>query len=151
MSGFEVAGVVLGSLPLVISAVEAYINFLKDWGKATSELRSIHRQLKTERTKLYNVCEQLLLDIVPARNIEPMLQDPMGPLWQIKEANDKIRRVLWNSYSPFEATVAEVKDALDNLAQRLKIDITRDGQASPCILSSAPRLCILTCSTGRMG
>ncbi|KAK4162356.1 hypothetical protein QBC43DRAFT_356135 [Cladorrhinum sp. PSN259] len=125
MSGFEVAGVVLGSLPLVISAVEAYMNFLKDWA---SELRSIHRDLKTERTRLYNVCEQLLLDIVPAWNIEPMLQDPMGPLWQIKEANDKIRRVLCNSYGPFEVTVAEVKDAIDNLAQRLKIDITRDGQ-----------------------
>ena len=43
MSGFEVAGVVLGTLPLVIKAVEAYIGFIKDWGKAASELKSINR------------------------------------------------------------------------------------------------------------
>jgi hypothetical protein len=130
MSGFEVAGVILGSLPLVISAMEAYMSFLKDWGRVPSELRSIHRNLTTERTKLYNVCDQLLRDIVPEREIEPMLQDPMGPLWQAKEANDKIRRVLWNSYGPFEATVLEIKEALDSMTQRLQIDISPEGQVS---------------------
>ena len=55
MSGFEIAGVVLGTLPLIITAVEAYIGFMKDWGKVASELKSINRQLSTERSKLYNV------------------------------------------------------------------------------------------------
>ena len=80
MSGFEVAGVVLGTLPLVIKAVKAYIGFIKDWGKAVSELKSINRQLTTERSKLYNVCDQLLNNVVPQKDIEPMLQDPFGPL-----------------------------------------------------------------------
>ncbi|KAK3896367.1 hypothetical protein C8A05DRAFT_40124, partial [Staphylotrichum tortipilum] len=60
MSGFEVAGIVLGSIPLIVTAVEAYIKFMRDWGKIPSELKSLNRQLTTERAKLYNVLEQLL-------------------------------------------------------------------------------------------
>lgn len=138
MSGFEVAGIVLGSIPLIVSAVEAYINFLKGWGKVTSELRSLNRQLTTERAKLYNVCDQLLADLVPQRDIEPMLQDPMGPLWYAAGTNDKIRRILWNSYMPFEKMVLEIREALEDIMERLKIQVTPEGQASLYILSPLP-------------
>ncbi|KAK5653256.1 hypothetical protein OQA88_9155 [Cercophora sp. LCS_1] len=127
MSGFEVAGVVLGTLPLVIEAVKAYIGFMKDWGKVASELRSINRQLTTERSRFYNVCEQLLSDVVPQNDIEPMLQDPFGPLWQAENTNKRIRRRLWNSYEPFETTVMEVQEALRTIQEKLSVDVTRDG------------------------
>ncbi|KAF5583095.1 uncharacterized protein FSUBG_13216 [Fusarium subglutinans] len=127
MSGFEIAGIVLGTLPLVVTALEAYSNFLRDWGKAPAELRSLNRQLSTERVRLCNVCEQLISDVVSQRDIEPMLQDPFGPLWQAKETNDRIRRRLWDSYSPFEDTVKEVEDALQSVMMRLRIDVSADG------------------------
>ncbi|KAK3309627.1 uncharacterized protein B0T15DRAFT_8968 [Chaetomium strumarium] len=139
MSGFEVAGVVLGTLPLVITAVEAYINFLKDWGRITSELKSIHRQLTTERAKLYNVCDQLLGDVVPQKDIEPMLADPFGPLWQHDQTKTKIRRRLWNSYDSFEETVLEIQKALETVQQRLRIDVTDDGQVKWVEKSWMPR------------
>jgi hypothetical protein len=128
MSGFEVVGVVLGTLPLVIKGVEAYMNFMKDWGKAASDLKSIHRQLTTERAKLYNVCDQLLSDLVPQKNVEPMLGDPFGPLWQLDETKVRIRRRLWQSYDCFEKTVLEIQTALEMVKQRLSIDVTNDGQ-----------------------
>src|SRR5690348_11333638 len=62
MSGFEVAGIVLGSIPIIVTAIEAYINFMRDWGKVATELKSLNRQLTTERAKLYNVLDQLLGD-----------------------------------------------------------------------------------------
>ncbi|KAF5724202.1 hypothetical protein FMUND_1104 [Fusarium mundagurra] len=127
MSGFEVAGIVLGTLPLVVTALEAYSNFLRDWGKAPAELRSLNRQLSTERVRLCNVCEQLISDVVAQRDIEPMLQDPFGPLWQAKETNDRIRRRLWDSYTPFEDTVKEVGEALESVMMRLRIDVSPDG------------------------
>ncbi|CVL00344.1 hypothetical protein FPRO06_06193 [Fusarium proliferatum] len=127
MSGFEVAGIVLGTLPLVVTALEAYSNFLRDWGKAPAELRSLNRQLLTERVRLCNICEQLVSDVVSHRGIEPMLQDPFGPLWQAKETNDRIRRRLWDSYGPFEDTVKEVEEALQSVMLRLRIDVSPDG------------------------
>ncbi|KAH7007113.1 hypothetical protein EDB80DRAFT_613663, partial [Ilyonectria destructans] len=128
MSGFEVAGIVLGTIPLLVSALEAYCSLMRDWGKAPSELKSLNRQLTTERAKLYNVCDQLISDVVPQRDIEPMLQDPFGPLWQAKETNEKIRRRLWGSYEPFEDTVQEVGEALDSVMQRLRVHVTHDGK-----------------------
>lgn len=131
MSGFEVAGIVLGSIPIIVTAIEAYINFMRDWGKVATELKSLNRQLTTERAKLYNVLDQLLGDMVPQRDIEPMLQNPMGPLWQAKETNDKIRRRLQDSYTPFEKTVLEIHDILEDIMRRLNVQITPDGQVCP--------------------
>ncbi|KAK0735123.1 hypothetical protein B0T26DRAFT_737564 [Lasiosphaeria miniovina] len=126
--GFEVAGIVIETLPIVVSAVEAYVSFMPDWGKTASELKSINQQLTMERSKLYNVCEQLLGDVVPQADVEPMLQDPFGPLWQAKEPNDRIRRRLYDSYDPFEQTVLAVREALETVIQRLSVQITRDGK-----------------------
>ncbi|KAF9769108.1 hypothetical protein IL306_013522 [Fusarium sp. DS 682] len=133
MSGFEVAGIVLGSIPLVISALEAYSKFMRDWGKATSELRSLHRQLSTEQIKLRNVCQLLISDVVPQQDIEQMLANPFGPLWIVKETNDKIRKRLWDAYGPFEDTVAEIRETLENIMERLRVHISDDGQVSPCV------------------
>jgi len=138
MSGFEIAGVVLGTLPLIITAVEAYIGFMKDWGKVASELKSINRQLSTERSKLYNVCDQLLSDIVPQKDVEPMLQDPFGALWQSEDTKKRIRRRLWKSYDSFETTVLEIREALQTVTNKLSVDVTRDGQVCTTLIFHLP-------------
>ncbi|KAF4339308.1 hypothetical protein FBEOM_6722 [Fusarium beomiforme] len=128
MSGFEIAGIVLGSIPLIISALEAYSKFMRDWGKIPSELRSLHRQLSTEQIKLRNVCQLLITDVVPQQDIEEMLANPFGPLWKVKQTNDKIRKRLWDAYNPFQNTVAEIRETLDNIMGRLRVHISDDGQ-----------------------
>ncbi|KAL6922340.1 hypothetical protein FSST1_006366 [Fusarium sambucinum] len=128
MSGFEVAGIVLGSLPLVVTALEAYCKFMREWGKTPSELRSLNRQLKTERAKYYNVCALLISDVVPQQDIEPMLLSPFGPLWRVSETNDKIRQRLWDAYNPFEETIVEIQEALNAIMSRLRVQISQDGQ-----------------------
>lgn len=128
MSGFEVAGIVLGTIPLLVSALETYSKLMRDWGKAPSELRSLNRQLSTERAKLYNVCDLLISDAVSHQDIESMLLNPFGPLWKVKETNDKIRRRLWDAYKPFEETVMEVDEALQSIMQRLRVQVSADGE-----------------------
>jgi len=128
MSGFEVSGIVLGSLPLVVTALQAYCKFMRDWSKTPSELKSLDRQLTTERAKLYNVCYLLINDVVPQGEIESMLQNPFGPRWRVPRTNDRIRRILWDSYGPFEQTITEIKEALDSIMCRLRVQISPDGQ-----------------------
>ena len=130
MSGFEVAGIVLGSLPLLVTALEAYCKFMRDWGKAPLELRSLNRQLTTERAKLYNICNLLISDVVPPRDIEPMLRNPFGPLWRTPETNEKIRKRLWGSSDTFEQAITEIQETLDSIMRRLQVQISPDGQAS---------------------
>ena len=67
MSGFEVAGVVLGSLPLIISALEHYaegIATAKRFWRYKTELRSLILQVNTERGIFINTLEQLLTGIM---------------------------------------------------------------------------------------
>ncbi|KAF4462043.1 hypothetical protein FALBO_11146 [Fusarium albosuccineum] len=139
MSGFEIAGIVLGTIPLVVSGLEAYSKLMRDWGKAPSELKSLNRQLRTEQSRLYNVCDQLISDVVPQRDVEPMLQDPFGSLWQAQETKDRIRQRLWDSYRPFEETVVEVGEALESVMQRLRIEVTHDGQVTWVNQRKVPR------------
>ncbi|KAJ4122765.1 hypothetical protein NW768_010208 [Fusarium equiseti] len=128
MSGFEVAGIVLGSLPLLVTALEAYCKFMRDWGKAPSELKSLNRQLTTERAKLQNVCYLLISGVVQQRDIESMLQNPFGPLWRVPGPNERIRRRLWDSYGPFEQTITEIQEALNRIMRRLRVQISPDGE-----------------------
>ncbi|RFN46236.1 hypothetical protein FIE12Z_9515 [Fusarium flagelliforme] len=128
MSGFEVVGIVLGSLPLLVTALEAYSKFLRDLGKAPSELKSLNRQLTTERAKLYNVCNLLISDVVAQKDIEPMLQNPFGPLWRAPGTNKKIQRRLWDSYDLFEQAFTEIKAALDNIMRRLRVEWVNKGR-----------------------
>ncbi|EKJ76393.1 hypothetical protein FPSE_03392 [Fusarium pseudograminearum CS3096] len=128
MSGFEVAGIVLGSLPLLVTTLETYCKFMREWGKASSELKSLNRQLSTERAKYYNVCTLLISDVVPQQDIESMLLSPFGPLWRVSETNDMIRQRLWDAYSPFEETVVEIQEALEAIMRRLRVQISQDGQ-----------------------
>lgn len=128
MSGFEIAGIVLGSLPLLVTALEAYCQFMRDWHKAPSELKSLNRQLTTERAKLYNVCDLLISDVVEQKEIEAMLRNPFGPLWRIPETNKKIRRRLCDSYDPFEQAIVEIQEALDNIMRHLRVQISQTGE-----------------------
>ncbi|KAM7200625.1 hypothetical protein V8F33_003830 [Rhypophila sp. PSN 637] len=122
MSGFEVAGIVLGSIPLLISALEHYgdgVRTIQKWRKYESELRSVVRNLKTERVKLLNVCEKLLDGLVPASMVDTMVEDPFGELWQEQEIKRKIRVRLWRSWDAFEDMVNAMKAAIDEAMEKL--------------------------------
>lgn len=63
MSGFEIAGVVLGGLPLLIAAIEHYddiVSPFKRWRKFVPELELFRLQLDLERTTFRNDCHILL-------------------------------------------------------------------------------------------
>ncbi|KAI0532831.1 hypothetical protein GGR58DRAFT_517408 [Xylaria digitata] len=131
MSGFEIAGIVLGALPLVISALNSYsdgISTLKRWRRYNRELRSIVRTLETESVKLQNVCEKLLIGIVPEPQIEEMVRDPFGDLWRSRETERRIRFRLWKGFASFKETLIEIKGAIDEIKTR--IDSQNEKKAS---------------------
>ena len=122
MSGFEVVGVLLGAIPLVISTLEHYrdgVRTISRWRKFDRELQSLIRNLETERVKLQNVCEKLLIGLVPPSRIEAMVGNPLGDLWLEKETQKKIQTLLWNSWGVFRETVAAVNTAINEMVKRL--------------------------------
>jgi len=138
MSGFEVAGVVLGSIPIVISALEFYmrgIGTMGRWRRFALELESLVLKLGTEEAKLQNVYEKLLRDIVPDSHIEPMLMDPFGPLWKEPATVALIRRRLWRHLKLFEDNVRRMNDAMEEMKQ--KLNIGSDGKVRALVFDLA--------------
>ncbi|RSL88316.1 hypothetical protein CEP52_015256 [Fusarium oligoseptatum] len=131
MSGFEIAGIVLGSIPLVISTLENYgagISTLQRFRKYRRELQSLIRNLETERIKLENVCEKLLIGLVPPSRIEALTSNPMGDLWREEDTLRKIQVRLGKGFKSFEATINHLKTTIDEMARR--IDSQKDGMVS---------------------
>lgn len=127
MSGFEVAGLVLGALPLAISALEHYrdgLRAIQRWRKYERELQSLIRNLETERAKLQNVCEMLLTGLVSHSRIEAMVDHPLGDLWLEEGIRKKVRMRLWRSWNVFEKTLQDMNVAIDRLMNALG-DTTR--------------------------
>ncbi|KAK0743627.1 hypothetical protein B0T18DRAFT_415589 [Schizothecium vesticola] len=125
MSGFEIAGVVLGGVPVIVSALKLYIdgaNTFQRWRFYTRELKSLIRSLETEQTKLQNVCERLLVNIVPETKIEDMINDPFGPLWKEEASAKKINERLWRSAKVFQDNVLDMNDAVEEMKKKLNLD-----------------------------
>lgn len=119
MSGFEVVGVVLGAIPLVIEIVrecQSTTNYRREW-------KTLKRRLETEYLILQDTCEKPLISIVPFHKIASFLKDPFGSLWKTKEAQASLRRRLWNSYRLFEETVQEMKQAITQLGELFGLDV----------------------------
>ncbi|KAJ4129020.1 hypothetical protein NW768_007549 [Fusarium equiseti] len=122
MSGFEIAGIVLGAIPLLISALEHYadgLSTLQRWRKHKREINSLIRNLETERIKLENVCEKLLLNLVPHSQIEDLISNPMGDRWTDKEIQEKIQFRLGKGFNVFESTVIDLRTNIDEMAERI--------------------------------
>lgn len=129
MSGFEVVGVVLGTIPIVLAILEK----CQSSRKYANERNALRRGLKAEHSTLQDICEKLLINIVPAAEIEAFLRDPFGPSWKTKQTHDSVRLRLWKSYDEFEETVRELKDALDQLEQEIGLyDPAEVSRVSQC-------------------
>lgn len=122
MSGLEVVGVVLGSIPLVISALEHYrdgLRTIQRWRKYDRELQSLIRNLTTEQAKFKDICEKLLMGIVQPSRIEMMVEKPLGDLWLEKETQKKIKARLWRNWDVFEGNLKDIKAAIEEMMERL--------------------------------
>ncbi|KAK3291887.1 uncharacterized protein B0H64DRAFT_408340 [Chaetomium fimeti] len=129
MSGFEIAGIILGSLPLLIPAIE-HVRQSLSTRRYDQQLQSLTRNLKTERVKLQNVCEKLLDGLVPPSQIQLMISEPLGDLWRDEDTEKRIRGRLWDkdSYESFETAIQSISASVDDLAA--KITAQRERQAS---------------------
>lgn len=131
MSGIEVAGLVLGSIPLVISALKYYDHGIMTIERARSYTRyrmTLIEALNEERTRLENICEFILDGLVPKFDIERMIADPWGDLWKDEALKLKLRARLWNSLTQFEQTSQEMRTAMRELMD--KLDVGPDGKVS---------------------
>lgn len=124
-TGFEVVGVVLAVVPLIISALEHYehgVSTIEKFIRYKREIRSITEALATENVMFKNSCEQLLSDFLSPVEIAEMLQNPTGDTWSKPHINTQLRARLDRSYSIYMVHITNMDASVKTLMKRLDLD-----------------------------
>jgi hypothetical protein len=131
MSGIEVAGIVLGAIPLVISGLEHYgegartIRSMWDYPK---EFATLSRRLRVENETFRNTMELVLSGFVGDGTLSDMLTQPGGQAWTETRIEQELHRTLQGSHAVFLETVVDMNRALVTFMERLRLDT--DGKVS---------------------
>ncbi|KAI6782513.1 uncharacterized protein J7T54_001370 [Emericellopsis cladophorae] len=136
MSGFEVAGVVLGAIPLIISGLEHWHEVAKVWGYY-SRIRKEHKKCLYD-VRLYQILymrnlEELLLPIVDSPDhVTFLVNDPGSEHWKSKTLEARLKDRLQGSYPIYMEIINNMKEAIEELQKVLSVDnITIQAKLHP--------------------
>ncbi|RYP18215.1 hypothetical protein DL765_004072 [Monosporascus sp. GIB2] len=125
VTGVETTGLVLGSIPLVLSGLEFYakgIAVTKRCFKYREQFQNLLRELQTENTIYTNSINLLLVGVVKEKDMSDFLADPCGDRWKEAKFDQKLKQRLGSSYDSYMATIDKLSKAIDIFRQRLKLD-----------------------------
>jgi hypothetical protein len=150
MSGLEIAGVVLGALPLVISALEHYgkvINMAGRYWRYKTKVRSLILQVNTERGIFINTLEQLLTGIVKNEHMAEFISEPGGDAWVAVGELLEVR--LGSAYGIYLDNVKGMEASLKQMTEKLALASDEKvccfflQQAQTLLEDCTPELCKL--------
>lgn len=121
MSGLEVAGVVLGALPLVLSELEHYANGVasfKRYRRYRIHLQSMIDAVKTQKVIFEDTLEQLVTGIVRIEEMANFIADPGSRSVMIEPS---LKKRLAGSYDVYFANVDGMCTALAVIMNKLAL------------------------------
>jgi hypothetical protein len=124
MSGVEVAGLVLGALPILLAGLQFYaegIAVTKRYWKYREEVNSLLDDLKAESSVYQNSIETILLGVVDARDVAEFLSKPGGVLWMTPGFERKLKKRLSTSYESYLSTILKLCTTAETFKARLKL------------------------------
>ena len=69
-----------------------------------------------------NICEKLLLGLVPHSDVEAMIRAPTGELWNKETIKMKVRERLSDCADIFDEIVREIRDNVVEMQKKLGLD-----------------------------
>ncbi|KAL2072887.1 hypothetical protein VTL71DRAFT_12230 [Oculimacula yallundae] len=123
MSGFEVAGVVLGSVPLLISAIQYYakgIATMKRTAKYKAQADDLVVDLIWAHSSLRNTCEKLLSRLqLSDEEVIFLIQNLNGLAWSSPALDERIQRALRSDYKASQGLLLRIFAKLDQMRETL--------------------------------
>jgi hypothetical protein len=127
MSGIEVVGIVLGVVPLLISAIEHYDDILGPlvtFRKYSIALRTFTTELNVQRDIFQNECIWLLSPFTEPQELEAMLKDPSHHLRRSlpsdKNLNSSLQQRLGPSYTQVINILQLIRESLNDIYEETK-------------------------------
>ncbi|KAF4621929.1 hypothetical protein G7Y89_g14415 [Cudoniella acicularis] len=135
MSGMEVVGLILGILPLMISAAEHYddvIRPFKRYKNYSAEVKRFQDELLSEKV-IYNTESLLLLASVTNYDVATkMLEDRDHPSWKDSELENKLLKVLGASHEACKNVISLIDSDLNQIKEECQFfDTVKCGSSVP--------------------
>lgn len=152
MSGIEIVGVILGAVPLVISAMEHY----EETKKAVGTFHKIRRQHRKDLGKLKDCqlkfklnMKELLLPLLAEETVtrveyERLLASPGGDGWREENVDEGLVQRLGECHERYMEILQDMEDTFVQLCKATKVD---DAQFQALLTSQSVSLSLLE-STG---
>lgn len=125
MSGIEVVGLVLATLPLVAEGIDKYIASASRAEKLfhpTRELQTYRSLLNIESEVFRNTSELLLGYIANETETQMLLRDPGGQAWNESDLETLLKQLLEGSYCAVRSVLQDMTLAIMELRSRLHLD-----------------------------
>lgn len=123
MSGIEIAGLVLATIPLLVASLEHYQRVagpLKIFYQFRNELSSAIRQLESEHVLFEQAIHLLLRPITMEEELKEMMADTNSTLWQDSDICEDMQRSLGRAYPSYMRTVSDIQRIMVEIATRLE-------------------------------
>ena len=128
MSGLEIAGVLLGAFPLIISGLEHWRDVAKVrgfWRHIRKEHTVCAREIQFHAILYKRNLRNLLSPIVSEPSqLDSLLSDPGGPGWQSKPLQERFASRLLDSCDLYMNLVSEMNEVARGLRRELCLDST---------------------------
>lgn len=124
-SGVEIAGLVLGSIPLILAGLQFYaegISVTRRYAKYREEVNSLVIELGAENSLYLNSINMLLIGVVPPEEMVVFLADPKGSRWKDPRFDRKLRKRLDTSYEAYLETIGQLIATTNRFSERLRLD-----------------------------
>jgi len=117
MAGFEIAGLVLGIIPvMIIGLQEVHGRTSKILFKHQHVIASFIRELDMEHAQLRSTLEKMLSGLVNEIELAQLLEDQQHPIWKDPDLENRMKQRLGpEAYRIYITTVSRVANALIDL------------------------------------
>ena len=144
MSGVEILGVLLGALPLCISAMEHYRSTIKTTSIFRRTRRAYNQDLRSMedcRLSISLIVQQVLLPLQNAGMLtlpqyQILLASPGGPAWRDPQIDQSLREALGECYDSCMYNLTDMQDLAQELCRACGVSNSQfqemlNNQASP--------------------
>ncbi|KAK4141398.1 uncharacterized protein C8A04DRAFT_14094 [Dichotomopilus funicola] len=126
MSGFEIAGVILGAYPILMSALKGYGELARKvgvWNNIRQEYQKCKNEINAQNVAFIGNLRRLLLTIrVDDVTISCLLADPGGQEWGNADLAQSLEKYLQDSHDVFLHTIEDMNRVMVELKREIVID-----------------------------
>jgi hypothetical protein len=126
MSGFEIAGLVLGAFPIAIEALKQYHTVARTfgfWWEIRLEYLKCSGDLKYQKLRFTRNLELLILPLITEdAHIKSLIADPAGSKWKEPDIAQQLEDRLRDSYDLYFDIVQALQRTMGEFNEELGVD-----------------------------